>query len=298
MHILLATDGKPASLGAVRLAATLERDAGAAVRAVRVVQPLPLYAPASSPLLILPSVPMIDEITRDAESEARELLAEAGPGASEWPFSVEVGPPALTIVRAADEYSAALILLGLGRHERVDRWFGTETALRVAQLSHIPVLALPADGGWHRPGTVVVAVDFSTFSRDAFTTALKVAAPGAAVHLVFALDDDGSVGDASAPEDWRSHGETVRGALKEWAASVAEADGFRLAFHAPAGKPAEQILALAQDVSADLIAAGSYGAGFFGRTVLGSVSSRLLRGSDRAVLIAPPRDRARELAER
>lgn len=298
MRILLATDGKPASLGAIRFGATLRRDADATVRAIRVVQPLPMYAPASSPLLILPGTPMIDEIARDAASEAVALIAEAGPEPSQWPFSVEIGPPPLTIVRVADAHEADLIVLGLGRHERIDRWFGTETALRVSQVSHIPVIAIPDDGGWHRPRSVVVAVDFSPFSRDALTTALRVVDPGAAVHLVFVLDEGDSQGLAEVPEDWRSYGESVRRALRDWVKSIPEAAGFPVEVHAPDGEPAAEILRLAQEVSAELIAAGSYGAGFFGRTVLGSVSSRLLRGADRAVLITPPRERARDLKAR
>jgi hypothetical protein len=38
-----------------------------------------------------------------------------------------------------------------------------------------------------------------------------------------------------------------------------------------------------------VIAAGSHGAGFLSRLVMGSVSTRLVRGATRMVLIAPPR---------
>jgi nucleotide-binding universal stress UspA family protein len=177
----------------------------------------------------------------------------------------------------------------------MDRWFGTETALRVSQISHIPVVAVPADGGWHQPRTIVVAVDFSTFSRDALLTALQIAAPGAEIHLICVLDTGAEQGAAKRPEDWRSHGANVRKSLAEWIEETPETAGFKIELHTPGGNPAEEILALAREVDADLIAAGSYGSGFFARTVLGSVSSRVLRATDRAVLITPPRTPAREL---
>ena len=48
-------------------------------------------------------------------------------------------------------------------------------------------------------------------------------------------------------------------------------------------------------VNADLIAAGSHGAGFFGRIVIGSVSSKLVHGTRASLLLTPPADVPDEL---
>ncbi len=296
MRVMVATDGKPASLGAVRLGALLEGEAGATVRAVRVVQPVPIYAPASSPMQFVPALPPMDELTAAAEAEGKRLLASAGPGSSNWPLDVEVGPVPLTIVQAADEWDAELVVMGTGRHDRIDRWLGSETAVRVAQLAHMPVVAVPADGGSTRPRSVVVAVDFSTFSREALLAAARIAEPGATLHLVYVLASGEEMVRVENLDDGRAYAEGMRHDLDRWAESTTVGADFRMEFHSLEGKPAEQILGLARDVGADLIAAGSHGAGFFGRTLLGSVSTRLLRGAECSMLIAPPRERAREVA--
>jgi nucleotide-binding universal stress UspA family protein len=54
------------------------------------------------------------------------------------------------------------------------------------------------------------------------------------------------------------------------------------------GDPALQLLRLAERIGAELIAAGSHGAGFFGRILMGSVSTRLVRRATCAVLVNPP----------
>jgi hypothetical protein len=62
---------------------------------------------------------------------------------------------------------------------------------------------------------------------------------------------------------------------------------FRFQTSAPKGKPAESILAIARAWNADLVVAGTHGAGTLERWVLGSTSNALLRGADCSVLIVP-----------
>ena len=61
------------------------------------------------------------------------------------------------------------------------------------------------------------------------------------------------------------------------------------------GDPAQAALQLAQETGAELLAVGSHGHGFFTRMLLGSTSTRLLRGASCAVLVAPPRAASPEL---
>ncbi|MDR0786419.1 MAG: universal stress protein [Gemmatimonadota bacterium] len=293
MRILVATDGKPASLGAARFAVALDQKDEAEVRVLRVMQPVPLYASADSPIVILPSAPAVGNVSPDIEEESKELIREAGPETENWTLTIEIGPPPPTIVRVAGEFGADLIITGLGRHELRDRWLGTETALRVAQISHIPVIAVPSENGPTRPRGVVVAVDFSAFARDALATALRVAEPGTTIHLVHVLD--AGEGQSEGPEDWRAHEDSVRRALRDWARDAPGAEHFRFEFHSPYGNPVARILELASELNAELIAAGSHGSGFFARAMLGSVSTRLLRATDRALLITPPRAPSREI---
>lgn len=295
MRVLVATDGKPGSLGALRLAATLERDVGAAVSVVRAIQPVPIYGPTSSPLHLMPVAPAIEEACRAAELETARLLASVGSAAPGWPSRLEIGSAPGTIVRVASEEDASLIVLGLGRHDRLDRWFGTETALRVVQMSHIPVLAVPGDAVGRRPRSAVVAVDFSDYSRRALEEAVRLCGPGVTLHVVYVLavpEDLIDFGELRAIADYH---ERVKEELRAWTRSMKLEGEAEIVFHSLEGKIAEEVLRFADDLDADLIAAGSHGMGFLTRTIVGSVSTRLLRGALRPVLIVPPVERLPEL---
>ena len=54
------------------------------------------------------------------------------------------------------------------------------------------------------------------------------------------------------------------------------------------GNPSAAILELAEKTDADLIVAGTQGAGFVRRILIGSVATRLIRHSTRSLLIVPP----------
>jgi nucleotide-binding universal stress UspA family protein len=295
MRILLAIDGTPQSAGAVRLATTLATTARAEVRVLQVLEPLTIYEPPSTPMLAFPGPYLGEERKSAALARLIAILEEAGPVPSGWPVDLEIGPVPLTIVRAAERNGVSLILLGLGGHERMDRWFGGETALRVIQLSHLPVLAVPESDG-DRPSVVLAAVDFSEFCRDAITTALTIAAPGTKLHLAHAVWRQ-SPDLADFDEAWFGRlRQQARERLEVWTTElhgmVANAD---ITMHHLEGDPSDALLELAEEIGAELIAAGSHGLGFFGRLMMGSVSSRLVRGARCPVLIAPPRERAREL---
>ena len=65
-----------------------------------------------------------------------------------------------------------------------------------------------------------------------------------------------------------------------------EAAGGRVAqAHLTLGGAAEEIVALAEDVGAGLIAMGSRGRGGIGRALMGSVSERVVRHAHCAVMI-------------
>jgi hypothetical protein len=62
--------------------------------------------------------------------------------------------------------------------------------------------------------------------------------------------------------------------------------------HARIGKPAQEILALAAEVGADLIFIGSHGKTGVERLLLGSVSERVVREAGCPVLVARPKSYA------
>jgi nucleotide-binding universal stress UspA family protein len=294
MRIFVAGDAKPPAAGAVRLAARLAAEAGADVEVVRVLEPVPTQGPGAVGTLSFGRGDGTDDRVAASREETRRWLREVSPEAADWLVVIAAGPAPLAIVEEAQRSRASLIFIGAGRHDRFERWLGTETALRVMQLAQIPVVAVPAEGG-DRPSTIVAAIDFSDFAVDALETALEVASPTARIHLAHALWYPREGAPARGNEDWyEADRQQSLERLREWAASIDALQGRSVELHLLEGQVADEVVALAERVGADLLAAGSHGRGFFGRAMLGSVATGLIRRAACAVLIAPPRASAQE----
>jgi nucleotide-binding universal stress UspA family protein len=298
MRILLATDARAGADGAARMAAVLSVEGEVTVEVVVVLEHSADYGPGSVGTLDFSSDVEGGARTRAAREKVEESISRASDESQAWPVHVRAGKPPVEIARLAQEVDANLILLGAGRHGRPDRWFGTETALRVMQLSHVPVLAVPQDAAARRPETIVAAVDFSDFSRDAVQAALALASPGAAIHLVHVVRIAPIEALYPVTVEWdESFRDPLRQRLQEWARSLSGLDARAPELHLLTGEVAEEITSLAERLGADLLVAGSHGTGFFGRLLLGSVSSSLIRRAECAVLIAPSREPAREVTD-
>jgi nucleotide-binding universal stress UspA family protein len=288
MRILLATDQREASYGAIRLAVTLAEELGAEVEVLRVLEPIPVIGEGAALATVRPYGAWHKDAVEAALTELRGKLQAFGPVAAAWPKAVAVGAIPYEIVRAAERMKADLILLGAGRHAIQDRWLGTETAMRVTHVSHFPVLAVPAGEG-ERPRRLVAAVDFSAFSRDAIVAATRLCAPDAEVHLVRVLSPPAFESPYAQESGWdKRDREREAAELRAWAGEIGLDSPLDVHVHVVEGQTAPEILALAERVGADLITAGSHGRDFLGRLLFGSVATALIRRAHCAVLIAPP----------
>lgn len=139
-----------------------------------------------------------------------------------------------------------------------------------------------------RPIQVVVAYDFSPSSELALARAVEVAAraPEHILHVIAALDPHvhplRGVPYERADELQKQISERVAAAFaaRETAAEV------RFYVHARIGTPATEILALAEEIGAELIVIGSHGKTGVERFLLGSVSERVVREARCPVLVA------------
>jgi nucleotide-binding universal stress UspA family protein len=135
---------------------------------------------------------------------------------------------------------------------------------------------------------ILIAVDGSTASDAALRSGLEIAdAEGAAVVLVH-------VCPATEIFPVTMYGATARVphepnaldvAALESALAVAEEVGVAATTKLLVGNPADEIVAYADSLGADLIVVGSRGLGAVGRALLGSVSRGVLRESRRPVLV-------------
>lgn len=290
-RILVATDGTSAASGALRLANAMAEASLADVEIMGVVAPVPVFDAGF--LVAVPEVELYESRRESLESEIRGQVERIrGPG-REWPIRVESGVPAPRIVKRAEAMAADYIFMGLGEHKALDRIFGTETTLQVIRLSHVPVLAAPENLD-ELPDSAVLGVDFSHFSQRAVSAVAELLAPPWELHLVHVMS--GLEFLPTVSEDWRrSYEEELRERLKGLTDGIRLPEGCSVQLHILEGDPSHQLLSFTEDRGIPLLAAGSHGHSFVGRLLIGSVSTRLVRGARGPVLVVPPEELTREV---
>ena len=283
--IIAATDGMKQSGGALALARSLAAAMGSSVQVVAVQRSIALIVPDPS-LLVEPSV--LTRLTAELRNRVRLQCAEAsaegsGPGLAEP--EIVSGEPERVITRLAASRHSPLIVVGLGRHEVLDRIFGSETALKIARISKVPVLAVPAEVRG-APRRAVVGLDFSEASLHAAQAALNLLAAGGVLHLVHVTPRDRLRLDPWISD--REYDDIVRHRFARFRARLIVPPNVTIEQTTCSGDAARELIAHAQRQDADVIAAGSHGHGFVSRLVIGSVTTALLRAAKTAVLVVPP----------
>ena len=273
--ILFATHGGPSADGAGRVAALLAQRRGVSLRTLCVLEPLP-YVDSGYGAVYLPS-PAEEKTMRDAlrVSVAEQMLRCGISGSPE----VRDGPAASEIASAARKHTVDLIVLGLGTHHLLDRALGHETALQLVQLACTPVLAVPAAMA-SIPRRVVVAMDFSPTSIASARLCATWLVQGDALQLVHVT----STRHGGMSPELRAAAEGALGAI---ATQIPVPVGVTVEEIVVQGAPAAQLLDLAAARNADLIALGSHGYGIWKRLTIGSVASKVMRLSPKAVLVTP-----------
>jgi nucleotide-binding universal stress UspA family protein len=288
--ILVATDGTPGALGALRLARLLAERDGSRVEVVAVFQPVELYGYGAIGTAGDSPTALFEDVAESLQRRVTEQLAEIGVGSREdWSVRVTTGAVAPRIVGIAAEVGARAILLGLNEEAHGLRFLARETVLRVVRLAHIPVVAFPRDAS-ALPSRALVAVDASAFSLRAAEHVRSFVGRDAELHLAHVVRGY-SLAEGADTEWMKSYRAGVEHQLAELASELAVPASLRVTAHVlEGGEPARELLELADAIDAELIAMGSHGLGFLGRIFLGSVSSKLVRGARCGVLIAPPTD--------
>jgi nucleotide-binding universal stress UspA family protein len=280
--LLVATDRTEASLSALRAAEILNEAVNRGVKALAVIEPLPLIVPEPSsllqPLVISP------ELTEIVRGQTAKQVEKAGGKPAGWSIEVEQGRPAKEIAFAARKHFASLVILGLSHHSLVDRLIDGDTALELLRESDTPVLLASKDFS-SVPKRVLIAVDFSPESMEAARASLPLLSPECEVHLAH-VRPSVTIFDGSGL--WEEEYEKV---------AASQLEGFKETLAAPAtmrvettilvGSPAGALTNYADKIDADLIVSGTHGAGLMRRIFIGSVASGLLRKSERSLLVVP-----------
>jgi len=273
--ILAATDFSKRSEAALARAASLARLAEARLVLVHVVDE---DAPAD---IVRQRV----AIAEGGLVRARDHLAGV-----EAATRVVTGDPFAAIAEAAAELGADLVVAGDRRRSLLRALFLDTTVERLVRVAALPVLIArgPAATGYVH---ALVGVEAEPAAAViALLQGFGAAAP-AHVSLLHAFDPvaSGKMAQAGVADGAIAAYEAeVAAALRRRLETVVAAGPSLGEILVVAGEPVAALEAAATRLDVDLVVTATHARRGVGRLVLGSVTSRLLRESDRDLLIVPP----------
>jgi nucleotide-binding universal stress UspA family protein len=212
------------------------------------------------------------------------------------------GDPAGVIALHADARDADLIVLGTNNRSGWERLREGSVAERVLRRTSRPVLLVPSDGsgGGHLPfRNIVVGSDFSPAMAANVEAAMRLAGGAAdrltVLHVVNGVEAEQNMRSASrwAVPEYRRH--LIHDAKRRLEAAVPSRvrAAANVQTKVVTGVPHQAILAYASEVNADLVVVGA-SARFMH---LGSAAARVLRRSDRPLLVVPAQSSVRRVFE-
>lgn len=278
--ILVAIDMTEESVHARTIAHLIADSAGAPLELLTVLEPCNEILPEPGPVV----TPVHAGTTRIEDRHARlDAMLDEGTSTPES-FDIMLGHAAQTIIRAADERDARLIVTGMAHHGALARIIRRDTPLAVVNGASVPVLAVPKELT-HLPRQIVIAVNTGAAVREAGALGTSLMRDAVAVHLVHVKPQRPVYYEPASREADEEEEEAIR---RDFAA-------VRAALHLPADVPVEthiytgqlydRLLAFAREVDAELIVVGHSPK----LRLLPSrgLTARILRTAPCAVLLAP-----------
>lgn len=290
LRILIAVDGSETALAAARCWAAWSAGAGAAalqVRLLAVAPPPPHAWPAPGSARGVEGA-LLTLGQRQLEA-AQKLFADT---AHAWESAVRIGAPATAIVAEAQREHADLIVMGTRGMSPLRGLLVGSVALRVAQMSPVPVWLMPPQApcpaALGRSLALLVAVDGSAEATRAAAWAARNAPKFGAVTIELvsvrpALTALAELLQLPAGNDhWTQR--IGQGAIDAARAALGEL-GAHASSRVCSGQPVDELCRAADEAGADAIVVGPRGLGAIGQAALGSVSSALLQTARRSMIV-------------
>jgi nucleotide-binding universal stress UspA family protein len=287
--VLVASDGAPFADALFAAARVVAASLDTRIAVLGVCEPTPLAPSVGGGVIAAPELDamrqrsMLNDVRR-AVSLASSALASSG--TTDWPIEVLLGAPPETLALEAERRGASLLVMGIGRHNPLDRLLGTETTLATLRRTHVPVLAVGTTFPPF-PRHAVVGMDFSPASVRAAKLVVRLVGDAGRVVLVHVRP---RFDHPSA--DWRAwdqeYGRTLTPLFADAIAQLEAPSGVTVESLTVRGDPAPALLAYAQQSGADLLAIGTQRHGVLDRLLVGSVATRVIRNTRLSTLAAPP----------
>ncbi|GMU59929.1 MAG: hypothetical protein AMXMBFR34_16920 [Myxococcaceae bacterium] len=227
--------------------------------------------------------------TEAEESLVRELQRTAPPSEPTARHRVVAarGSADANLASLADQGDFDLVVVGQRTNSLLEQlWYGS-VARGVLRAAPVSVACVPPAGAAPRPPlreprTVLAATDLSEAGECAVAQALSIVAENGAVHLAHVIPPAGPT-EAAA----RRIREQAWYALSRLTATRDVDSPVRLERHVLEGAPADQVLALADRIGADLIVLGARSRSVVTRALLGSVAQAVSEKAKVPVLLVP-----------
>jgi nucleotide-binding universal stress UspA family protein len=210
--------------------------------------------------------------------------------------SVRVGKPAQVIIEVAATDRDTLIAIATHGHSGIRRWLLGSVAEKVLHGADNDVLLIRAMGQIDRKiaaqlKRLVVPLDGSEVAEKALPCAVELAKKMnlELILLRVYLMPGVAYPTGSYAPDWKLLDQEMRQRASEYLEGKNKQlrnEGLeRVSFRVVEGSAAEKIIEVARASPESLIAMSTHGASGIGRWVLGSVTERVMRHSDTAVLV-------------
>lgn len=291
--ILVPLDGSALAEYALPLAVAMASQSKGEIILVRV----PIYVtpymggegawvlPQLSPELLIREA--TDYLTKIEESYAR-------PGIN-WHIATPAGDEASAIVDIANQRQADLIVMSTHGYSGATRWLLGSITEKVLQKAHCPVLAIRNNNPIQK---IAVTVDGSALSEQAIEPAIKIAdAFNASLTLLRCYEPPLFSHSAMIDLEWRESGlasqflEQQLNQLRDYMEGLVvrfQQAGRHLNSQIVEGPAGPTILEFATQNELDLLVMATHGRGGLQRWVYGSVTQKVLREAQSALLVVRP----------
>ena len=267
-RILVPTDGSPSAEAAARHGLVIAEAFDASVHVISVTADTER------------ADRLAEAQANDAISNLEELVERESDRSCQ--SVIEHGAPYEAILSYASENDIDLIVMGTHGRRGLSRVLLGSVTERVVRLSNDPVLAVPPHAmGREREGydTILIPTDGSPAATAAVDHGISIAERlGASVRVLCVIEDETGLPPIGDP---------LRDEAVEVVEAIAERASDReisLSTHVQPGIPHEVINSFVSAHGIDLVTMGTHGRSGVRRHLLGSVTERVLRTSDAAVL--------------
>ncbi len=285
-NILVPYDLSEISRQALQRGIVLSLKKGATLWVLYVMEP-------SSHQEIFKHIPAKDlkaRLQQKIQTEIRDFISKEDQTKIKTKVLIQIGKPAIEILKTAEKEKADLIVLGTHGRSGVKHFLLGSVTERVVQRSNVPVL-IHRGGIQSLPKKILIPIDFSESSQEALETAVQWAADlKAEIYLLHTIDlvDLYSYNVLSIPVDAPALGKVLKKEAHEklglWANKISTPHHLEVSI----GNPVSEIQESIRKHSIDLVILATHGRTGLKHFLMGSVAEKVVHSASCSVLTVRP----------